>query len=299
MFGITGKHLQPINSLTRILDPDCDTEKLGAWGILYLCCGAMAGGNTEWHETVKNGDTFICSNHLARAIQGADVPTSEDFAIKFGDLIKEWCNSEHAIAVAEKRMEKYRGKISDTGFICNKIWLTLAYILNSLQDMSMEELLGLDCKTWVSVLGSKVQSYGWPELFFASGLILTADSSVSWDKMATAIYNMNKPHKEDLDQLFRHYAGKNQFSKPVNTRLRTDQLKKGMRLKLQNGWEAIVVEECCGNILRAKVFGDFTETGSVYAHEIVAAEVDGKWVEVKMTELQTQFQKEINFLRGQ
>ena len=82
--------------------------------------------------------------------------------------------------------------------------------------------------------------------------------------------------------------------------VRTDQLKKGVRIRLRNGWEAIVVEECNGNTLIAKVFGLFTETGSVYAHNIVAAEVNGKWVEVEMNEEQTQFHKEVEpFLNGE
>jgi hypothetical protein len=55
---------------------------------------------------------------------------------------------------------------------------------------------------------------------------------------------------------------------------------------MRNGWEAIIVEECDGNTLIAKVFGAFTETGSIYAHNIVATEVDGKWLDVEMTEEQ-------------
>lgn len=293
MLGITGKHLEPIHRLAKTLDPDCDTEKLGAWAILFLCCGAMAGGNSLWHDIVKNSDTFICSSDFTKLMQGAEVCTSDDYAIRFSERIKEWSNSSHAIAVAEKRMEKYSGKISDTALLCNKTWFTLAYMLNSLQDIHREELLGFDCQRWVSVSGSKEQSYGWPELFFAAGILLTAEPSVSWHKMASAIHGMNKPYKEDVATLFEHYAGKNPFSKSGSRRVRTDQLKKGVRIRLRNGWEAIVVEECNGNILIAKVFGDFTETGSVYAHNIAETEVNGKWVEVEMTEEQTQFHKEV------
>jgi hypothetical protein len=79
----------------------------------------------------------------------------------------------------------------------------------------------------------------------------------------------------------------------ANTKIRTDQLKKGARVRMRNGLEAIVVKECDGNTLIAKVFGAFTETGSVYAHNIVAAEVDGQWVEVEMTEEQARFYREV------
>ena len=43
MFGIEGKHLEPIHSVAKKFGPTYNPEKLGAWGILFLCCGAMAG----------------------------------------------------------------------------------------------------------------------------------------------------------------------------------------------------------------------------------------------------------------
>lgn len=82
----------------------------------------------------------------------------------------------------------------------------------------------------------------------------------------------------------KHYAG---------TKIRTDQLKTGARVRMRNGLEAIVVKECDGNTLIAKVFGASNETGSVYAHNIVATEVDGQWIEVEMTEDQARFYKEV------
>ena len=293
MLGITGEHLEPIHRLAKTLDSDCNTEKLGSWAILFLCCGAMAGGNSLWRDIVKNSDTFVCSSDLANFIQGAEICTSDEYAVRFSECIKEWSNSSHALAVAEKRMEKYKGKISDIAFLCNKAWVTLAYVLNSLQDIHREELLGFDCQEWASVSGSSTQSYGWPELFFAAGILLRAEPSVKWNKMASAIHGMNKPYKEDVAALFEHYAGKNVFSKSGSRRVRTDQLKKGVRIRLRSGWEAIVVEECNGNTLVAKVFGNFTETGSVYAHDIAEAEVNGDWVEVELTEEQIQFYQEV------
>ena len=62
---------------------------------------------------------------------------------------------------------------------------------------------------------------------------------------------------------------------------------------VQSSAYPIIVKECDGNTLIAKVFGAFTETGSVYAHNIVATEVDGEWVEVEMTEEQARFYREV------
>lgn len=73
----------------------------------------------------------------------------------------------------------------------------------------------------------------------------------------------------------------------------TNELKKGTRVKLANGWEAILADNRKGNIRLAQVFGIYTEYGSVYAHDIVKAQVNGEWVEVEHTAKQKSC-KELN-----
>lgn len=213
MFGVTEKYLQPIHDMVKSLEPEYNQEQLGSWGILFLCCGAMAGSNGAWYEKAKNSETYVSPSDIANLLQGSDVCTSDDYALKFSECIKKWCNDSTAMAVAEKRMEKYIGKMSDSAFLCNKTWLTLAFILNSLHGMSKHELLGFDCQSWVCVSSSDTQIYGWPELFFTAGLLLSGENSVRWEKMASAIHGMNKPYKDNLAKLFEHYSGKNLFSK--------------------------------------------------------------------------------------
>lgn len=84
------------------------------------------------------------------------------------------------------------------------------------------------------------------------------------------------------------------YRQSIKNPLQISQLEKGMRLKLRSGWEAVVVKKCDGNILTAEVFGGFTETGSIYAHDVVAALVDGQWVQVGLDEEQTLFSEEIS-----
>lgn len=64
--------------------------------------------------------------------------------------------------------------------------------------------------------------------------------------------------------------------------IKTNDLKKGDRVHLRNGWYAEIADNGRGNIRVAKVFGDYTEIGSVYAHDIMA-KVDGHtvidWIE--------------------
>ncbi len=63
----------------------------------------------------------------------------------------------------------------------------------------------------------------------------------------------------------------------------TNDLKKGARIRLANGWEATIKDNLRGNIRMAMVEGLYTETGSIYSHDIVSVETDNGWVPVKHT----------------
>ena len=52
--------------------------------------------------------------------------------------------------------------------------------------------------------------------------------------------------------------------------MKTNELKKGTRILLRNGWEADLIDNKKGTIRDATVYGDFTESGSIYAHDILA-----------------------------
>jgi hypothetical protein len=51
---------------------------------------------------------------------------------------------------------------------------------------------------------------------------------------------------------------------------KTNELKKGTFIRLANGWDAEIFDNMKGNTRLAKVYGDYTEIGSVYSHDIVA-----------------------------
>lgn len=59
--------------------------------------------------------------------------------------------------------------------------------------------------------------------------------------------------------------------------MKTNELKKGTRIKLANGWEADIMDNMKGNTRLARVFGFADECGSVYAHDIVAYKLDNVW----------------------
>lgn len=68
--------------------------------------------------------------------------------------------------------------------------------------------------------------------------------------------------------------------------VRTNELKKGTRIFLRNGWEADIMDNMKGNTRLAKVYGDYTEIGSVYAHDIVGAILNGEKVLIEYTQSQ-------------
>ena len=51
--------------------------------------------------------------------------------------------------------------------------------------------------------------------------------------------------------------------------MKTNDLKKGDIVRLRSGWFAKITDNMRGNTRMAEVYGRYTETGSVYAHDIM------------------------------
>ena len=60
----------------------------------------------------------------------------------------------------------------------------------------------------------------------------------------------------------------------------TNKLKKGTRVVLRNGWEAVLEDNKRGSIRLATVFGTYTEMGSIYAHDIAGYREGDFWVKL-------------------
>ena len=73
----------------------------------------------------------------------------------------------------------------------------------------------------------------------------------------------------------------------------TNDLKKGARIKLANGWFATIADNGRGTTRIATVEGYETETGSIYCHDIVAALVGGQWDSIDYTPAQVKLQKQV------
>ena len=68
--------------------------------------------------------------------------------------------------------------------------------------------------------------------------------------------------------------------------VKTNDLKKGARIQLNNGWFGTMADNARGNTRMATVEGIYTETGSVYAHDIKRAQIDGVWQDIEHTPAQ-------------
>lgn len=73
----------------------------------------------------------------------------------------------------------------------------------------------------------------------------------------------------------------------------TNEIKKGWMVKLRNGFTAKCLDDRKGNIRRMEVYGVVTESGDVYAHDIVAARpaTSPDWTHVSITPAQKKAQE--------
>lgn len=77
------------------------------------------------------------------------------------------------------------------------------------------------------------------------------------------------------------------------TLVKTNDLKKGARVMLANGWYATIQDNRKGDTRIATVEGFVTETGSVYAHDIVKAVIGESWVKVEHTPKQMEMKNRV------
>ena len=73
--------------------------------------------------------------------------------------------------------------------------------------------------------------------------------------------------------------------------MKTNEIKKGMRVQLNNGWFGTMFDNARGNTRLVEVEGIYTEIGSVYSHDIERVVVDGNWVMVEHTPAQLKLKR--------
>ena len=80
--------------------------------------------------------------------------------------------------------------------------------------------------------------------------------------------------------------------------MKTNDLKKGARVILQNGWKARIEDNKKGQVRLATVYGYVTEMGSIYAHDIAYAVVGVEHVAIEHTKQQLDLRNTLERLRA-
>ena len=75
--------------------------------------------------------------------------------------------------------------------------------------------------------------------------------------------------------------------------MKTADIKKGMRVRMENGWYGTMKDNGRGTTRIVEVEGFYTETGSVYSHDIVLAlpVAGGIWETIEHTAKELQLQQ--------
>jgi len=73
--------------------------------------------------------------------------------------------------------------------------------------------------------------------------------------------------------------------------MKTNEIKKGTRVQLRNGWQGTMADNAKGNTRMVTVEGFVTETGSVYSHDITDALIGTEWVSIEHTPAQLKLRK--------
>ena len=80
--------------------------------------------------------------------------------------------------------------------------------------------------------------------------------------------------------------------------MKTNDIKKGMRIHMRNGWNGTMYDNLRGNTRMAEIEGHYTEIGSVYSHDIIRAQVlpDAQWDTIEHTPAQIKLRSKIERL---
>jgi hypothetical protein len=80
--------------------------------------------------------------------------------------------------------------------------------------------------------------------------------------------------------------------------VKSNDLKKGTRIQLKNGWYGTITDNARGNTRMAEIEGYYTEIGSIYATDIDTALVGLEWYEIEYTPAQLKLKKQMSAIFG-
>ena len=185
--------MAPIISYARQNDPAVDFSKMSDWGIVFICCGALAG-------QTSSGKTKLLKNLKAPLTPESILNRGDDeyYAGVFAELIEDWAQDTSGISIAKQKL-KASGKFNNENYGVMLPYFSFAIMLNSLTNLETDEFQKLKARVSKSDLG-------WPGFFFAAGLLLGTNPQVKWDKWASALIGISGLLKPQIKELFDNYS---------------------------------------------------------------------------------------------
>ena len=200
MLGISESDLAPIRKIAVQLEPDQDRRMLGSWGILFLVCGCAAGQSLDWRATMIEQIPSTPSNVAREWLAGSSSELA--IATEFSERVQEWSRDQAALGTASTRLQQLEADKASFGENARDAllaYLGLAIMLNSLSTIRGESLAAVHA--WAAE-----ESGRWEKLFFAAGLLLSAERDFPWPKIGSALLGMSGPTKPSMKALLDGYV---------------------------------------------------------------------------------------------
>jgi hypothetical protein len=203
MLSLLAEEIEPIAPVLKEFDPKADTSQIGSWGLLYIVCGTAAGQSLHWRSTIPDiiPTGYPGLQELRDWLSGK--PAEIDIAIGFTNLVQKWAQDIAGIAIARTRLanlERNRGKPFPDNWREHYLNVTrIAIMLNSVSSLNLDDLR--DIRTWASQ-----HDEGWARLFYAGGILLSAESTFPSSSVASGLLMFSHSAKDKVKKLLEHYS---------------------------------------------------------------------------------------------
>lgn len=199
MYCLEDKEIEMINSVANLLEPDCQFDSLGDWGILHLVCGAITGQTLSGRSSAFEGlpsPYDIFKYQIQAGVRG------EMIALVFSNYIRDWSHYKSAETVITHRIENMKEAMSDKQYTYHHYYLTLAFMLNSMRNSESLKDLN-EVRKW-----AESNENGWEKVFFGAGLLLTDDIDFYWERYTAIIKTIAGDYRKDVNNLFNYFESK-------------------------------------------------------------------------------------------
>lgn len=199
VFSLKDEEIGMMNKVAELIDPDCEFDRLGSWGITHLACGAIygqtqLGAGVAFLGLPSEYDIFKYQLNVSMA--------DEMIALVFSNYIKLWSIDKNAQKLIRQRLNSMNRNMTEEQYLYYHYYLTLSLMLNSMNDLSSEDDFN-KVKRWV-----ELDEFGWEKVFFGAGLILTNDNDFYWERYVYILKSLAGNNKDEVAKLYEYFERK-------------------------------------------------------------------------------------------